>query len=197
MFLWYSSNTYHINTSTNSYYSWRFHNTVKPRKYWLSTHHIKFLLHGIYTTTCDTGGRASLRPIPRVRSTSWRHRQVVSRAERPILISINSMYYLELQYIWTSATFSTISFTTVYGWQLQRARGGVFGTTITVFFLWVQYARNIVKVFFDKTCARGAQVGYLYVPGTITFSFSKRIVFVPQCVGDWAARRQWWWIYEE
>ena len=33
-FLWYSSNTrtYNIFTSTDSYYSWRFHTPVKPRK---------------------------------------------------------------------------------------------------------------------------------------------------------------------
>ena len=32
MFLWYSGNTYNINTSTNSDDSWRVHTTVKPRK---------------------------------------------------------------------------------------------------------------------------------------------------------------------
>ena len=62
-----------IVTSANSCYSWRFHITVKPRKYRLSMYHILFLLHGIYTTRCDTGGRTSLRSIPPVRSTSWCH----------------------------------------------------------------------------------------------------------------------------
>ena len=72
-YMCYSINTYNIVTSANSCYSWRFHITVKPRKYRLSMYHILFLLHGIYTTRCDTGGRTSLRSIPPVRSTSWCH----------------------------------------------------------------------------------------------------------------------------
>ena len=50
---------YNVITSTNSYYSWRFHTTVKPRKYFVCTV-FWFLLHGVYTTTCDTDGRTSL-----------------------------------------------------------------------------------------------------------------------------------------
>ena len=70
MFLWYSSNTSTIITSTNSYYSWRFHTTVKPRKYCVSIPGIPFLLlHGIDTTVCDTGGRTSLRSIPPVHTS--------------------------------------------------------------------------------------------------------------------------------
>ena len=42
MFLWCSSNTYDINTSTNSYYSWRVHTTVKSRKYCGSIYTICF-----------------------------------------------------------------------------------------------------------------------------------------------------------
>ena len=73
MFLWYSSsNTYNIVTSTNSYSSWGFHTTVKPRKYCGSIYRF-FLLHGIYTTTCGTGGRTSLLSIPPIHSSSWCH----------------------------------------------------------------------------------------------------------------------------
>ena len=64
MFLCYSSNTYNIITSINTCYSWRFHTTVKSRKYCPRMYHILFLLHGIYATTCDTGGQTSLRSIP-------------------------------------------------------------------------------------------------------------------------------------
>ena len=35
--------------------------------------YIYFLVHGTYTTTCDTGGRTPLRFIPPARSTSWCH----------------------------------------------------------------------------------------------------------------------------
>ena len=62
----------YIITSTNSYYSWRFHTTVKPRKKRVYTI-FRCLLHGIYTTTCDTGGRTLLRSILPVRSTFWRY----------------------------------------------------------------------------------------------------------------------------
>ena len=41
---------YLVITSTNSYYSWRFHTAVIPRKYCVILHHIIFLVHGIYTT---------------------------------------------------------------------------------------------------------------------------------------------------
>ena len=33
---------YHIITSTNSHYSWRFHTRVKPRKYCVSIYHTRF-----------------------------------------------------------------------------------------------------------------------------------------------------------
>ena len=52
-----SNKAYNIMTSTNSYYSWRFHTTVKPRKYCVSMYHILFLLHGTYTARCGTGDR--------------------------------------------------------------------------------------------------------------------------------------------
>ena len=49
MFLWYSSNTYHINTSTNSYYSWSVHTTLKPWNFAYTI--IYILIHAIYMTT--------------------------------------------------------------------------------------------------------------------------------------------------
>ena len=71
----------------------------------------------------------------------------------------------------------------------HRATRSTFGTTVTVFS--VQYARNIIRLFLDKTHARGAQICYPYVPGTMTFGFSERVL-IPQPVGRWAVRRQRW-----
>ena len=45
MFLWYSSNTYNITTSANSYYSWRFHTTAKPRQYYVTIYVPYFILY--------------------------------------------------------------------------------------------------------------------------------------------------------
>ena len=51
----------------------------------------------------------------------------------------------------------------------------------------VQYPRNIMRLFLDKTRARGAQICYAHV---CTFGFSERRVLVPRGVGRWAVRRQ-------
>ena len=64
-------------------------------------------------------------------------------------------------------------------------------------FFAIQCARTTIRLFLDKAYARGAQmIRYPYVPGTMTFGFSKRML-VLQVVGRWAVRRQWWWIYEK
>ena len=53
MFLWCSSSTYNIITSTNSNCSWRFHTTVKPRKYCVSIPGISiFFCFMVYTRLC-------------------------------------------------------------------------------------------------------------------------------------------------
>ena len=74
MFIWYSGNTWNMITTINSYYSWRIHTAVKPRNYCVSIYTIfYFLLHGIYKTTRDTGGRTSVRSISFGCIISWCH----------------------------------------------------------------------------------------------------------------------------
>ena len=75
------------------------------------------------------------------------------------------------------------------------AHYGTDGTTCSTFDIpyssSVQYARNIMGLFFYKAHARGAQVlCYPYVPGTMAFGVSEWMLLVPQAVARWTVRGQ-------
>ena len=98
MFLWYSSKTYNIITSTSSYYSWRFHATVKPRKYCVSIYHTWFLATWYIHDYVWYWWRTYLRYIHpvRINNTYWCHIRIGPTVSRHSIPAYNQLRILRM-----------------------------------------------------------------------------------------------------